>query len=608
MLKGYAMLRRFMRHSLGTSLVCIVYMLLSLFVPSPSNATAAPDTSDTQSATESRALTNVGQDTAVAITSDNTLIHAYFDTYNKDLLLTTNIGNMFTGERTITIDSAGTVGKQVDIALTPTNNVVMSYLDETNGDLKYAYCTIPCTTPIVTTISDTTSGLSIGYNSNIEVLSDGNAVIIHKDFDGNYLLFTRCYNTSCSDNDTTELVRIVSQHTDLAMAITSDDTPIIAYAEAVAGNINNHDLKLMFCETRDCSRSNIVLVDDTGNTGHGVDIVLGASNEPFVSYYEQGALELKLAICTNIRDCATSMTVLGYSKFGVTDVSDTAIDLHYAGPDRYRPVLAYQKGQTDIYTFITCSNAQCTSATPSPNLYSGGIGISLAIRNDITIAGYYFNGVNVGIYADYTYPLGTSSSGGGHIVLAGEKPQAFSKASPTNRSIIKTNSVTLVPNYFPSLAYTVEYCFATSIAACTNWTQFDWPGVTRTGLAHNTTYYWQFRARNRIGTTYANNNTMWSFTVQLPPAAFNKSNPTQNAQNQRTSVTLSWAASARATSYEYCIVLDTAACTNWRSTTARTATVSGLAKGKIYQWQVRAKNAGGTTVSSGGIWKFTTAR
>jgi hypothetical protein len=73
-------------------------------------------------------------------------------------------------------------------------------------------------------------------------------------------------------------------------------------------------------------------------------------------------------------------------------------------------------------------------------------------------------------------------------------------------------------------------------------------------------------------------------------------------------VTLTWAASTYATSYEYCIALTTATCTTWKNTgTARTATVTSLTKNKAYYWQVRAKNAAGMTLASGSLWSFKTA-
>jgi hypothetical protein len=131
---------------------------------------------------------------------------------------------------------------------------------------------------------------------------------------------------------------------------------------------------------------------------------------------------------------------------------------------------------------------------------------------------------------------------------------------------------------------------------------------TFTGLVHGSTYYWQVRARNDVGTTLANSSALWQFTVTLPPTSFAKTAPRNNATNQKTSLVLSWAASTYATSYEYCVALTTATCTNWKSTgSARTATVSSLLKGKSYYWQVRAKNTAGATLSASTFWKFTTA-
>lgn len=103
-----------------------------------------------------------------------------------------------------------------------------------------------------------------------------------------------------------------------------------------------------------------------------------------------------------------------------------------------------------------------------------------------------------------------------------------------------------------------------------------------------------------------------SITVNGPPtpSAFAKSSPTNTARRVRTPVALSWAASANATGYEYCVdtTNDNACAGAWQSAgTSRTATVGGLAGGTIYYWQVRAVNASGTTPANAGTWwRFTT--
>ena len=97
------------------------------------------------------------------------------------------------------------------------------------------------------------------------------------------------------------------------------------------------------------------------------------------------------------------------------------------------------------------------------------------------------------------------------------------------------------------------------------------------------------------------------------PGTFAKSSPKNNAKNVALTATLSWAASATASSYEYCVdTVHNDTCTGdaWVSTgTARSVTVNGLAARTTYSWQVRARNAQGTTLANGGTWwRFTTVR
>ncbi|MEY3990085.1 MAG: hypothetical protein RI985_1166 [Chloroflexota bacterium] len=93
------------------------------------------------------------------------------------------------------------------------------------------------------------------------------------------------------------------------------------------------------------------------------------------------------------------------------------------------------------------------------------------------------------------------------------------------------------------------------------------------------------------------------------PAVFNKAGPIKNAVNRPTRMMLTWGASSRAKSYEYCIGLSATTCTPWRNVgNVRSVTVSNLQRNKVYFWNVRAKNSAGVTNSHDGVWKFTTAR
>jgi hypothetical protein len=100
-----------------------------------------------------------------------------------------------------------------------------------------------------------------------------------------------------------------------------------------------------------------------------------------------------------------------------------------------------------------------------------------------------------------------------------------------------------------------------------------------------------------------------SMVILGAPAAFNKVGPANNATGRPVKLTLSWQSSKGATSYEYCLALSAAKCTNWKSVGNKlSVSVRGLQRNKPYFWQVRAKNVSGTTLATGGVWKFTTVR
>ncbi len=106
-----------------------------------------------------------------------------------------------------------------------------------------------------------------------------------------------------------------------------------------------------------------------------------------------------------------------------------------------------------------------------------------------------------------------------------------------------------------------------------------------------------------------------TFAVLLPDgepaAAFDKSSPVNNATNLPIPVSLAWATSSGATSYEYCYDTSNNNTCNgsWISSGANiTANLSGLSNNTKYYWQVRARNASGITYANNGIWwSFTTA-
>ncbi len=192
-------------------------------------------------------------------------------------------------------------------------------------------------------------------------------------------------------------------------------------------------------------------------------------------------------------------------------------------------------------------------------------------------------------------------------------PGAFDKATPAKGATAQPNSLAL--SWTASNGATsYEYCYdRTNDNSCEGaaWVSAQAnTSVALSGLLKDTTYYWQVRARNAAGTTEAGDD-WWAFTTQVSlPEVFHKSAPAKGATAQPSSLTLSWAASSGAISYEYCYdQTNDSACDGetWVSTQSNTrAGLSGLSKGTTYYWQVRARNAAGTTEASDSWWTFTT--
>jgi bacillolysin len=145
-------------------------------------------------------------------------------------------------------------------------------------------------------------------------------------------------------------------------------------------------------------------------------------------------------------------------------------------------------------------------------------------------------------------------------------------------------------------------------------------GYTGTRLNLSSLAGQSVRFRFRIGTDVNGSSLGWAvddfriYTCQTtpPPAAFNKSSPANGATEQPTTVTLTWTASAGATSYDVCVGMTSAwDCSILGASVAGTSRqVTGLPVGTVLYWHVRANNAGGTTYSngsSGASWSFTTA-
>ena len=186
-------------------------------------------------------------------------------------------------------------------------------------------------------------------------------------------------------------------------------------------------------------------------------------------------------------------------------------------------------------------------------------------------------------------------------------PGAFGKIAPANLASVAGTSTTLQWGS-SSGAASFAYCIDTTAdSSCsTSWVSTGAAtSANVSNLSAGTTYYWQVRATNAAGDTLADGGAWSTFSTQASPTlpgAFSKLAPSNGQKNRQRPVALSWGASTGATSYEWCVSTTSGSCASWTSTAGASASVGGLAPRTQYYWQVRARNANGTTNANGGAW------
>lgn len=571
---------------------------------------------------------NIGAYSSIALTSAGNPVISYYDLTDGDLKVMVCNNATCTSRTTTTVDSSGDVGSYTSIALTSNGYPVISYYDSTNQDLKLAVCNdAVCTSKTTPTIDSTGN---VGANTSLALTASNVPVISYYDATNEDLKLAVCADSECTSSSPVTIDRRGSVGWYSSLALTTSNVPVISYYDAT-----NQDLKLAVCDAIACTSPDIWIVDEIGSVGQDTSLALTTNNVPVISYYDEDNSGVKLAVCDALACTNPSLT-------SIDSDGNVGLSTSLALTSANAPVITYVDSSNAYLKLAVCNDAACTSRTistadsaaiasfaPSLALTTGNVPVisyfdysvgdlklyynpwfSTGTNTSVTVAGLVHN-------TTYSWQVKAVNSAGSTLADGGSsrqftvdlKPATFAKTSPANNAVNSLTTVTLAWAG-STRATSYEYCFALAQAACTTWVSTGTrTTATRTRLAHDTTYYWQVRAINDAGTTLANGGQNWRFKVVLPPAVFAKTSPANNAVNQPTTITLTWAASARATSYEYCFAQTQAACTNWRSVgIKRTVTVSGLNKNKIYYWQVRAKNAGGTVLSSGGYRKFTTKR
>ena len=275
-------------------------------------------------------------------------------------------------------------------------------------------------------------------------------------------------------------------------------------------------------------------------------------------------------------------------------------------------------GATGVATSLSLDWDDAVDATEYEYCYDmldddlcGGDWLSVGSISQISINGLAYDSIYYWQVRAVNNPYLTYANDGewwNFTTVEAIPPGAFVKLSPTQTALHLYISHTL--DWADSSgAIDYEYCYDMEND---NLCAGDWVTTGSasqayiTGLAYDTLYFWQARAHNDGGYTYADAGVWWAFvTMTSPPGEFNKISPYHTASDQPINLTLDWESTTNVTSYEYCIDLfNNAACDmQWISTSNVTQkNLTNLAYNTTYFWQVHALNPDGETLADNNWW------
>ncbi len=199
----------------------------------------------------------------------------------------------------------------------------------------------------------------------------------------------------------------------------------------------------------------------------------------------------------------------------------------------------------------------------------------------------------------------TSNAAPWNFTTALNAPGSFSQLLPSNNSLHNALSGNLSWQS-SSNATGYDVYFGTSNPP--SLVSTNQPGTTFPygPLTNNTLYYWKVVAKNITDSTTATG-APWNFTTMNPPGAFTLLSPDSASTGKPLSGSLSWSASASATSYDVYLDVSDPPTTKVDSNVVSTSYVyNQLLPSTIYFWKIISKNVDGTEVASNAPWGFTT--
>jgi hypothetical protein len=301
---------------------------------------------------------------------------SYYDLTNGNLkVLHCDDPNCAGGEGPASPDTVGDVGTYTSLALDTTGNPVVSYYDFSNRNLKVIHCNDAfCTGGNESIQSPDTAG-NVGLFSSLELDVLDNPVVSYYDADNGDLKVLHCNDPNCAGGDDSitpaDTSGDVGSFTSLELETRLISMPPFQFFISIPVisyfDVTNRDLKITTCNDPNCFGFDELMqsADTVGDVGLYTSLSRDADGNPVVSYYSILG-NLKVLHC-NDANCAGGDESIQSPDTGELNGQYTSLVLDASG----NPVISYYDGFNDDLKVLHCADPNCTSDHDADGTHDG---------------------------------------------------------------------------------------------------------------------------------------------------------------------------------------------------------------------------------------------